>query len=73
VPLIGPAIGRALAEECRRLSLADIRFETVLPTNVEKAAFGHDLLNHSKIGSAIEGGRTRAALEAGRLLEFIQN
>jgi NTE family protein len=73
VPLIGPAIGRVLAEECRRLSSADIRFETILPTGIEKAGFGHDLLNHSKISSAIEAGRTRAALEVGRLLEFIQN
>jgi hypothetical protein len=73
VPLIGPAIGRVLAEECRRLSSADIRFETVLPTDIEKAAFGHDLLNYSNIGSAIEAGKTRAALEAGRLLGFIQN
>lgn len=71
VPLIGPAIGRVLAEECRRLSAAGIRFETVLPTDIEKAAFGHDLLNHSKMGSAIEAGKTRAASEGDRLLEFI--
>ena len=73
VPLIGPAVRRVLAEECRRLWAAGIRFETVLPTGIEKAAFGHDLLNYSKIGSAIEAGKARAASEVGRLLEFIRN
>lgn len=71
VPLIGPAVGRVLAEECRRLSEAGITFETVLPTNLEKAAFGHDLLNYSKMGSAIEAGKTRAGSEIARLRELI--
>ncbi len=71
VPLIGPAVGRVLAEECRRLSEAGIRFETVLPTDVEKMAFGHDLLNYSKMGSAIEAGRTRARSEIARLRELV--
>jgi NTE family protein len=71
VPLIGPAVGRVLAEECRRLSEAGIRFETVLPTDVEKRAFGHDLLNHSKIGSAIEAGKTRAGSEIAHLREMV--
>ncbi len=73
VPLIGPAIGRVLAYECRRLSAAGIRFETVLPTDIEKAAFGQDLLNYSKMGLAIEAGEARAASELGRLLEFIHS
>lgn len=71
VPLIGPAVRRVLAEECLRLSEAGIRFETVLPTEVEKAAFGYDLLNHSKIGSAIVAGKTRARSETARLRELI--
>jgi hypothetical protein len=62
---------RVLAEECRRLSEARIRFETVLPTDVEKAAFGHDLLNYSKMGSAIEAGRTRARSEIARLRALV--
>ena len=71
--MVGPAIGRVLAEECRRLSAAGIRFETILPTKIEKAAFGHDLLNYAKMGLAIEAGETRAASELGRLLEFIKS
>jgi hypothetical protein len=73
VPIIGPAVVRVLHEECRRLSAAGMRFETVLPTEVEKEAFGYDLLNYSKIGSAIEAGRTRARSEATRLRELIQD
>jgi NTE family protein len=71
VPLIGPAVARVLAEECRRLAEAGIRFKTVLPTEIENAAFGHDLLNYSKVGSAIEAGTRRAGSEATRLREFL--
>lgn len=70
-PMIGSGVQRVLQDETRRLSEAGIRFETVLPTDVEKDAFGYDLINHSKIGAAIEAGRTRARSEASRLRTFI--
>jgi NTE family protein len=71
VPLIGSAVERVLAEECRRLTAAGIRFEMILPTDVEKTAFGYDLLNYSKMGSAIEAGRTRATSETSRLRALV--
>jgi NTE family protein len=72
VPMIGAAVERVLQEECRRLSTAGIRFETILPTAVEKEAFGHDLLNYSKMRAAIEAGKTRAKSETTRLRELIE-
>ncbi len=72
VPVIGPAVERVLNEECRRLSGAGIRFETVLPTGMEVEAFGHDLLSYSKIRPAMEAGRVRARSEAVRLRELIE-
>lgn len=71
-PMIGSAVQRVLQEEGRRLSAAGIRFETVLPIDVEKDAFGYDLINHSRIRAAIEAGRTRAHSEATRLRAFIE-
>jgi NTE family protein len=72
VPMIGNAVQQVLEEEGRRLSDANIGFETVLPTESERDAFGFDLLNHSKIGAAIEAGKSRGQLEAPRLGAFIK-
>lgn len=73
MPAIGPAVQRVLNEECRRLSLAGIRVERVLPTDLEKEAFGNDLLSYSKMRLAIEAGKIRARSEASRLREHIQD
>lgn len=60
---------------CRRDAVGSRRqeadFETLLPTDVEKEAFGYDLLNYSKMRLAIEAGKSRAKSETTRLRELI--
>jgi NTE family protein len=66
-PMVGPAIERVLEEECRRLRAASVEVQVILPTGLERKAFGFDLLNLSLIARAIEAGRERGRIEARRL------
>jgi NTE family protein len=69
-PMVGEAIDRVLEHECRRLREAGIEVNIITPTELEREAFGFDLLNLTKMAAAIEAGRERGLQESRRLKDW---